>query len=350
VEVVVELADAYARSERTQQAVDLVREKLPGFEGVARWRCQVAEAEALYANGQRDEAKTLFEQLSQAEPNNPTPTMSLAQQLRRERRWTEMSQLVRRWLSTHPQDADVATAIARVLGATGDKQAFLMGEDILRATLEHNPRSLPALMLLAMMMQQVDRNVEAAKLDRQILEIDPKSVIALNNLAWILADQENQPPQQYQEALELAQRGLTLVPDYVDLLDTRGYAYYRLGDFDKAMADFAKCIELYPPDAPSVATPRFHLAMTCAAMRRTAEAIGHLQKALESNRRNLGKAKEEADAGRVTYAVKLIKDALQLHDQMEPLRTKLLSADTPGLPPQELADAKTLLEQLQKGI
>ena len=102
--------------------------------------------------------------------------MSLAQQLRRERRWTEMNQLVRRWLSVHPQDADVATAIARVLARDRRQAGFLMGEDILRTTLEHNPRSLPALTLLAMMMQDVGRNVEAAKLNRQILELDPKSV------------------------------------------------------------------------------------------------------------------------------------------------------------------------------
>jgi tetratricopeptide (TPR) repeat protein len=349
IEVVVELADAYARCGRTQQAVDLLRQKVPELGGLARRRCEIAEAEALYANGQREEAKTLFAQLSQAEPNDPTPTMSLAQQLRRERRWTEMNQLVRRWLSVHPQDAGVATAIARVLAATGDKQAFLMGEDILRTTLEHNPRSLPALLLLAMMMQNVDRNEEAAKLNRQILEMDPQSVVALNNLAWILADQENQP-QQYPEALKLAQRGLDIAPDYGDLLDTRGYAFFRLGEFEKALADFGKCIELYPANAPSAATPYFHQAMTYAAMKRTAEAVQCLQKALGLDRTSLRIAKEQADAGHVTYAVKLLKDTLQLHDQMETLRTTLLPADSPALSPQDLADAKGLLEQLQKGI
>ncbi len=207
VEVVVELADAYARSGARSRPSICCGRRCRNSEDSPAGAAKSPKRKPCTPTGKGKRPRRSSTQLSQAEPNDPTPTMSLAQQLRRERRWTEMNQLVRGWLSVHPQDAGVATAIARVLAATGDKQAFLMGEDILRTTLDHNPRSLPALTLLAMMMQDVGRNVEAAKLNRQILELDPKSVVALNNLAWILADQENQP-QQYPEALELAQRGL----------------------------------------------------------------------------------------------------------------------------------------------
>ncbi len=206
VEVLIDLADAQALSGRTQQAVDLLRQKLPEFEGQDRRRCELAQAEALYANGQKEEAESLFHKLTQAEPNDPTPTMTLANQLRRGRRWTEMNDLVQRWLTAHPRDAGVATTIARVLAATGDKQALLVGEDILRTTLERNPQSLPALMLLGMMMQDVGRNEESARRNRQILQIDPNNVIAMNNLAWVLCEGEN-PPDRYREALALDREG-----------------------------------------------------------------------------------------------------------------------------------------------
>ena len=349
VEVLVDLADAYARSGRTQQAVDLLRQKLPEFTGPERRRCEIAYAEALYASGQRDEAKAAFDTLMQAEPNDPTPTMTLAQQLRRERRWTEMNLLVHRWLTTHPKDADVATTIARVLAATGDKQALSVAEDILRMTLDSNPRALSPLMLLSMLVQDEGRDEEAARLNRKIIEMDPNSVIAINNLAWILSESENQPDQ-HKEALALAAKGLKIVPDYVDLLDTRGNAYYHLGDFDKAMADFAKCIELYPPSSPSAATPRFHLAMTYAAMKRRAEAAEQLRTALDVNRASLRLAKEQADGGRVTYAIKVLKEVLKLQGQMEPLKSTLgLQGPANGPSAQEMADAKTLLDQLLKG-
>jgi tetratricopeptide (TPR) repeat protein len=349
VEVVVDLADAYARAGRTQQAVDLLRQKKDEFEGPLRRRCEIAYAEALYAHGQRDEAKTLFEALAQAEPHDPTPTMTLAQQLRREMRWTEMNQLVRRWLTSHPEDADVATTIARVLAATGDRQALSVGEDLLRMTLERHPHSTPTLMLLSMMMQDAGRNEESVRLNRTILQLDPNNVIAVNNLAWVLCEDENRPSQ-YQEALALAEKGLKIVPDYVDLLDTRGYAHYRLGDFEKAVADFTRCVRLYPANSPSITTPRFHLAMTYAAMKRRTEATVQLRTALDLNRANLQSARKQADDGRVTYAIKVLKDALRLQEQMEPLKAALgLQGQANGPSAQEVADATALLDRLQKG-
>ena len=350
VQVVIDLADAYARSGHAKQAVDLLGQKLPAFKGYARRLCEIAYAEAQYANGQREEAQALFDKLTQADPNDATPTMSLAQQLRRERRWTEMTQLVQRWLATHPNDADVATAIAQVLATTGDRQALLMGEDLMRIALERNPRSLSCLNLLAMMMQDADRTEEAAKRYRQVLELDPKSAAALNNLAWILCERENRPQEEYQEALGLAEKGLQIVPGNLDLLDTRGFAYYRLGELDKAMADFDKCITQQPANSPLVATPQFHVALVYAAMKRTAEAVGHLRTAQDTNRSNVQTAGAQAQAGRVTRAIKVLRDALRLQEQMEPLRVALGLPESSGLSAQEVAEAKTLLEQLQKGI
>jgi tetratricopeptide (TPR) repeat protein len=351
IDILVELADAYARSGRTQQAVDLLGQKLPELEGLSRRRGEIAYAEALYANGQKDEARSRFETLIQAEPNDPTPTMTLAQELRRERRWTEMNQLVQRWVTTHPKDADVATTIARVLAATGDRQALAVAEDLLRTTLARNPQSMSALMLLSMLMQDAGRNEESARLNRQILARDPNSVIAMNNLAWTLCEAENRP-EQYQEAVALAEKGLQIVPDYVDLLDTRGYAYYRLGDFEKAVADFVRCTELYPANSPSAATPRFHLAMAYAAMKHKTEAVEQLRIALNANQANVRSAKEQADNGRTTYAIKVLKEAVRLQEQMEPLKSSLgMPPDqSSGLSAQELADARTLLDQLRKGI
>jgi tetratricopeptide (TPR) repeat protein len=349
IEILIELADAYARSGRTQEAVDLLGQKLPELGGTARRRCEIAYAEALYANGQKEQARSRFDTLMQAEPNDPAPTMTLAQELRRERRWTEMNQLVQRWLTAHPKDAEVATTIARVLAATGDRQALAVAEDILRTTLARNPQSVPTLMLLSMLMQDAGRNEEATRLSRRILALDPNNVIAMNNLAWMLCEPENRPDQ-YEEALALAEKSLRIVPDYVDVLDTRGYARYRRGDLENAAADFARCTELYPADSPSAATPRFHLALVYAAMKRRTEAAQQLQAALQANLANLRSAKEQADSGRVTYAIKVLREALSLQERMEPLKGTLnLSGPGCGPSADEVVAARVLLEQLLKG-
>ena len=302
-EVLVELADAYVKDGRPEPAVELLRQRRTAFEGPARRRCDMALAATLYRSGQREEGKLLFNTLMQAEPGDPTPVMALAQMLGKERRWPELNQLISQWRGAHPDDIATTTSVASALAGTGEKEAMQMAEDLLRMALERNPKSLPNLMLLGMLMQSVGRDEEAAVLNRKILEIDPNNIVAINNLAWVLCEDQAQ----YEEALRLAERGLTLAPDYLDLIDTRGVANDRSGNLEKAAADFSRCIELYPSRSPTSVVPRFHLARVYAKM------------------------------GRKTQAVQQLKDALSLHEQIG------------GLAPRDLAEAKALLDELEKG-
>ncbi|MBA7669554.1 hypothetical protein ES703_77685 [subsurface metagenome] len=73
-------------------------------------------------------------------------------------------------------------------------------------------------------------------------------------------------------------------PDYIDLIDTRGVAYYRLGEFDKAVEDFTTCIELYPDGTLAAISSRFHLARAFAKLRQKDKAVEHLNQALDLNR------------------------------------------------------------------
>jgi len=303
VEVLTELADAYVRTDRTEQALELLRQRLANFQGPARRRCEMVLAAVLYKNGQRDDAKLLFNTLMQAEPDDPAPLITLAQLLGREKRWSELNQLVSQWRSTHPGDTNTMIAIASALGGTGDTDAVQMAEDLLRMTLERDPKSIPSLMLLSMLMQTVGRDQESVALNRKILELDPNNVIAINNLAWVLCEEQGQQ----EEALKLAERGLAIAPDYKDLIDTRGVVYSRLGNFEKAVADFMRCIELYPANAASSVVPRFHLAQAYARM------------------------------GRKTQAVEQLKETLAMQKRIG------------GLSPKDLEDARLLLDQLQEG-
>jgi tetratricopeptide (TPR) repeat protein len=81
--------------------------------------------------------------------------------------------------------------------------------------------------------------------------------------------------------------------------------YYRLGQLEKAIADFTKCLELYLDTAPAKVASRFHLA-----------------RALNRN-------------GQPTEALKQLNQ-LDLPKQIG------------GLSPADLAEAQRLLEQLQK--
>jgi tetratricopeptide (TPR) repeat protein len=348
--ILIEWADAYARAGQPRKAVELLDGKLPEFKGPLHRRCEIALAAALYTDQQRDKAKELFDTLIKAEPNDPTPVMTMGQLLRKEKRWTEVNQLLSLWRTTNPKDAETATNMARILAGSGDKEALQMAEDQLRMILDPNPESVSTLVLLGMLMQDAGRNEEASRLNRRILELDPNNVIAINNLAWMLCDQASPSPEAIKEALDLANRGLKLVPDYMDLLDTRGVVYYKSGDMEKAEADLLKCIELLPVNSPQSAAPHFHLARAYAATNRRTQALEHLKVGLNLNRKNVQVARDHAAMARRTHAIKVLRDALALQAEMDQFKA--------GFDPQDLADirptedwteAKLLLDQLQKG-
>lgn len=348
--ILIEWADAYARSNNAGKAVDLLRSKKGSFTGPALRRCEIALAAALYADKQRDQAAELFDTLIAADPNDPTPVMTLGQLLRKEKRWTEVNQLLNRWRTTNPKDAETATSMARILAGSGDREALQMAEDQLRMILDENPKAIPTLVLLGMLMQDAGRNEEATRLNRQILEMDPNNVIAINNLAWMLCEQASPSPEAMKEAMDLANRGVKLAPDYVDLLDTRAVVYYRTGDMAKAEADLVKCLSLFPDNSPQSAAPQFHLARTYAAMNRRTQSLEHLKIALRLNRYNVQLARSHADAGRRTHAIKVLRDALSLQEEMDRFKTGFDPQDLVDVRPgQDWTEAKLLLDQLQKG-
>jgi tetratricopeptide (TPR) repeat protein len=154
-----------------------------------------------------------------------------------------------------------------------------------------------------MLLQTLGRQTESAELYRQILELNPDNVIVINNLAWIMCEEQKK----FQEALALVQKGLAIAPQYMDLIDTRGVVYYRLGQLEKAIADFTECLKLYLDTAPAKAAAHFHLARALTKLGQTAKAIEQLNRALD------------------------------LHDQ------------TKGLSAADLTEVQRLQQELQKG-
>ena len=69
----------------------------------------------------------------------------------------------------------------------------------------------------------------------QALALDKNSLLALNNLAYLLSDKLDQP----EEALPYAIRA-TEVSDQPAVLDTLGWVYYKLGQFQNAIAQFTR--------------------------------------------------------------------------------------------------------------
>ena len=274
------LANTYIAADQPQKAVNLLRTHLVSRVGTPdERRINIALAVALHKSGNKVEAQKGFDSLFQSEPNDPGLLITQVLLHKDDQLWTELSQKVAEWYQKHPKDSLTPIIVARNLMATNDSQAVKTAEDILRKVLENDSDSVEAMTTLAILLQTAGRSDKSAQLYEKVLELQPDNLIVINNLAWIMCEEQAK----FQEALELAQQGLQISPDYIDLIDTRGVAYYRLGEFELAKEDFTKCITLYQDNNPAVVSSHFHLARAFDKLGEKNEAIKHLNQALDMN-------------------------------------------------------------------
>jgi len=287
------LANTYISTGQPQMAVNLLKAQLVSRAGTQdERRINIALAMALHKNGNKADAQKEFDSLIQSEPDDPSPLLAQVQLLKDDQLWSELSLKVADWCQKYPEDSHTPIVIARVLMATEDsqgkkipediiRQARKTAEDILRMVLKNDSDSIEAITTLAILLHTIGRSNELVPLYQRVLQLEPDNKIVLNNLAWLMCEEQGK----FQEALELTQRGLKIDPIYIDLIDTRGVAYYRLGEFNKAVEDFTKCITLYPENNPAVISSRFHLARAFAKLGQKDEAIKHLTQALDPDNR-----------------------------------------------------------------
>ncbi len=296
-DIVVHLANTYSAANQFQEAVNLLKTQLVSCSGTPDERkINIALAVALHKNGDKPKSQEIFDSLHQSAPNDPSPLLAQVQLLKGEKLWDELTQKVIHWCQSHTEDIYTPITIASDLAASESSQAKKIAEDLLRRVLDHDPNSLPATTMLAMLLHTTGRSAESVPLYRQIIALQSDNVIAINNLAWILCEEHNK----FQQAFELVQRGLKIAPNYVDLIDTRGVVYYKLGQYDKAIQDFTRCLEMYPDGTPATTASYLHLGRAFASLGQKDKAVENLKKTLELNTKIGGLSEADfADAQRL---------------------------------------------------
>lgn len=80
---------------------------------------------------------------------------------------------------------------------------------------------------------------------KQALELDPNQATVLNYLGYSWVDQGIH----LEEGLDMIRKAVKLRPDAGFIVDSLGWAYYRLGRYDEAVVELEKAIALLPQDA-----------------------------------------------------------------------------------------------------
>jgi tetratricopeptide (TPR) repeat protein len=94
----------------------------------------------------------------------------------------------------------------------------------------------------ALLYERLDRVDECIADLRRIVELAPEDADALNALGYTLADRT----QSFEEAHALVSKALALAPDEPAIIDSMGWAEYRLGNLDKALEHLRRAFSLQP--------------------------------------------------------------------------------------------------------
>ncbi len=169
---------------------------------------------------------------------------------------------------------DNATArkyIQRVLESGGGEELRALDKAIALKSMDdylaRNPGDKLARKHQALLLLGFGELTRAKTLYEQLVRDDPKDALALNNLAWLVVQEDPR------RALGLAQNAVKENPELANYLDTLGTMQLNRSDFGGAVVTLQKAHDLAPDNADFA----YHLALALEAAGQTAQSQALLQ-------------------------------------------------------------------------
>jgi tetratricopeptide (TPR) repeat protein len=206
----------------------------------------------LYSSiGAHAEAENWYRRLMELLPNGYVPVVQslLAQEKRQ-----EAIELCLR-ISDGKPTAEMAALIANVMTATKEPlDESPEAQATLESAVADHSENIDLLHAEAVRLASRGQYEDAIVIFRRILALDPRNVVALNNLATVLAERPNLRG----EALEHIQRAIEMAGRQAALLDTQGTIYLKIGDAGQAIASLEEAT------AGGSADARYYLHLAAA--------------------------------------------------------------------------------------
>jgi cellulose synthase operon protein C len=211
--------------------------------------------------GQLGPAEELFRKAA-AQAKEPMSSLALAAFLGRHDHYDEALNLCLRAAEQGAigQALDVGLAMLREAGSPTEAHCQRL-DGLLDEVIKKNPNSPVPILQRAELRGLQTKFAESEALYRQVLQQDSRNIVALNNLAYLLAAQDSK----LDEAMQLVNRAMAISGERGSFLDTRALIFLKLGankealdDLNKALLDgetsfrhFHRAMALRPSDRPA---------------------------------------------------------------------------------------------------
>lgn len=146
-------------------------------------------------------------------------------------------------VNTPPRSPHIMATIKGIITAAHDlyqKGNYVQAEENYRKILDIDPKHVVALNNLALIHYQTGRGNEAIALWQMVITIKPTFADAYNNLGNAFKDHENNLP----EAIKFYQQAVVIKPTYVSAQYNLGLALFAFGQLESAMVAYQKVIRM----------------------------------------------------------------------------------------------------------
>ena len=288
--ILVMLSENYRKAGNANKAWELLQKHFADQTVKQSTEIQWEQIAVLWDLGQKENAERLYEELIR---HTDDPSVFLSRlELAKNISLKEFRRLYLQWKESHPQTPpEVLQPMVDLIIKTKQPDAFNIATQMADDFLKQYPDSASLYFIKAMLLHQMGDKEQAIPWYEKTLELDSDHAIAINNLAWILCMERKD----YKKSLQLANRGLTILPEYVDLIDTRGVIYMNMGKYEEAVKDFERCSVMYFKNNPRQTVSVFLLGKCFYLLDKKDRAFIELTTAQRQDLLTGGLSKEQAD-------------------------------------------------------
>jgi tetratricopeptide (TPR) repeat protein len=201
--------------------------------------------EALASEGRMNDAIKEVQQALQKEPQRGDLQVYLAHLDVRAQHYDQAIGIYQSLLNKEPKSPSLLFQLGETERLKGDLNASI---DNFRRCTQVAPNSTACLLRLGLLMDGTGKRDQAKPIYEQILKIEPDQPLALNNLAFIKAEEGNDLDQ----ALTMAERARQKAPSSPDIADTLGWIYIKKNMAEDAVRVFTDLVQKDPNN------PTFH--------------------------------------------------------------------------------------------
>jgi tetratricopeptide (TPR) repeat protein len=218
------------------------------------------------------EAEKYFSTLTEENPDNRFAWLFLAVLYNRQNNYQNSLKVLERALTLHTDDVDLLAIYGTTLSQVGrDQEAVLP----LEKALKMDSTNMSTVSSIAAVYDKLKMWDKSDSLYEMALQKAPENALLLNNYSYSLAQRNLD----LTKALDLVTRALEIDPENGAYLDTKGWIYYKVGDFPRALEYIQKALDSREESAEVLE----HLGDVYLKLDQPDQAKIYWQKALEKD-------------------------------------------------------------------